>query len=160
MIMKDFIANEKARLQKLFDEFNVKGSWMEMREGNDEPLDFGLIDSYTVTRVALHFDVAGNLTRTDFWLMFKSAGYNNGFQHTHTIKVVDWSQEDTYLIDLADDRGRRFHVELLFPTQDVEMVEDWKDWQQYKSENKAVFERIDTQLLEEHVRIAEQWDAA
>ena len=158
--MKDFIANEKARLQRLFDEFNTKGSWMEMREGNDEPLGFGLIDSYLITRVAPHFDTAGRLTRTDFWLMFKSAGYNNGFQYTHTIKVIDWSQEDTYLIDLMDDRGRKFHIELLFSTQDVEMVADWKDWQRYKAENKAMFEQIDAQLLEEHIRIAEEWDAA
>jgi hypothetical protein len=160
MIMKEFIADEKARLQKLFDEFNAKGSWMEMREGDDEPLDFGLIDSYIVTRVAPHFDSAGNLTKTDFWLMFKSAGYNNGFQYTHTIKIVDWSQEDTYLLDFADDRGRRFHIELLFPTQDVEMVADWKDWQRYKTENRRLFDTIDTQLLEEHNRVAEEWDAA
>lgn len=158
--MKDFIANEKARLQRLFDEFNTKGSWMEMREGNDEPLGFGLIDSYLITRVAPQFDTAGNMTKTDFWLMFKSAGYNNGWQYAHTIKVVDWGQEDGYLIDLTDDRGRRFHIELLFPTQNVELIADWEDWQHYKSENKAVFEQIDAQLLEEHVRIAEEWDAA
>jgi len=158
--MRDFIANEKARLQRLFDEFNTKGSWMEMREGNDEPLGFGLIDSYMITRVAPHFDAVGSVTKTDLWLLFKSAGYNNGWQYAHTIKVVDWSQEDGYLIDLMDDRGRKFHVELLFPTQDVEMVADWEDWQLYKSENKAVFEQIDADLLEEHTRIAEEWDAA
>lgn len=158
--MKDFIANEKARLQRLFDEFNIKGSWMEMREGNDEPLDFGLIDSYIVTRVAPHFDAAGSVTKTDFWLMFRSAGYNNGWQYAHTVKVLDWSQEDAYLIDLVDDRSRRLHIELLFPTQDVEMVADWKDWQRYKAENKATFEQIDAQLLEEHIQIAGEWDAA
>lgn len=158
--MKEFIADEKAKLQRLFDEFNKKGSWMKMREGSDEPLDFGLIDSYIVTRVAPHFDTSGNVTKTDFWLMFKSAGYNNGWQYAHTIRIVDWSQEDGYLIDLIDDRGRKFHIELLFPTQDAEMVADWDDWERYKSENKVAFKQIDAQLLEEHIRIAEEWDAA
>ncbi len=128
-----------------------------MREGTDEPLEFGLIDSYTVTRVAPHFDAAGNVTKTDFWLLFKSAGYNNGWQYAHTIKVVDWSQDDTYLLDLTDDLGRRYHMELLFPTQDLALCADWKDWQAYKAENKAMFEQIDAQLLEEHASIAEAW---
>lgn len=158
--MREFIEDEKARLQKLFDEFNEKGSWMEMREGEDEPLEFGLIDSYIVTRVAPHFDAAGNVTKTDFWILFKSAGYNNGWQYAHTIKVIDWSQGDTYLIDLTDNRGRQYHVELLFPTQDRALVADWKYWQGYKADNKAMFERIDAALLDEHIRIAEEWDNA
>ena len=156
--MKDFIATEKARLQALFDEFNEEGSWMEMREGKDDPLEFGLIDGYIVTRVAPHFDVVGNVTKTDFWLLFKSAGYNNGWQYAHTIKVVDLSQDDTYLLDLIDDLGRRYHIELLFPVQDKALVSDWKYWQGYKAENKSMFETIDAQLLEEHIRIAEEWE--
>jgi hypothetical protein len=158
--MIDFIAEEKARLQGLFDSFNEKGSWMEMREGKDGPLEFGLIDSYTVTRVAPHFDAAGNVTKTDFWLLFKSAGYNNGWQYAHTIKVVEWTQEDTYLLDLTDDRGRRYHMELLFSIQDRALALDWKSWQSYKAENTTMFEQIDSQLLDEHIRIAEEWNAA
>ena len=96
--MKEFIASERARLQALFDEFNRDGSIMVMREDHDAPLPLGLVDSYTVTRVAPKFDAAGNVTTTDFWLMFKSVGYNNGYQYTHTIKVVGWSQDDTYQI--------------------------------------------------------------
>lgn len=160
MIMKEFIEAEKSRLQALFDAFNDKGSWMEMREGADDPLEFGLVDSYIVTRVSPHFDVAGNVTKTDFWLLFKSAGYNNGWQYAHTIKAVDWSQDDTYLLDLIDDRGRRYHLELLFPTLDLALSADWKYWQGYKAENKVMFERIDAQLLEEHTKIAEAWDNA
>lgn len=158
--MKDFIADEKARLQSLFDEFNGKGSWMEMREGKDEPLEFGLIDGYIVTRVAPHFDVSGNVTKTDFWLLFKSAGYNNGWQYAHTIKIIDWSQDDTYLLDLTDDLGRQYHIELLFPTLDIALCADWKYWQGYKLQNKAMFDTIDAQILDEHVRIAERWNDA
>ena len=157
MSMREYIASEKARLQKLFDGFNANGSWMVMREGKDEPLEFGLIDSYTITRVAPHFDAAGNATKTDFWVLFKSAGYNNGWQYAHTIKVVDWSQDDTYLIDLTDDLDRRYHVELLFPTLDPALVADWKDWQAYKRQNEDRFERIDADLLAEHIKIAEEW---
>ena len=96
--MKEFIASEKARLQALFDEFNRDGSLDGDAGGRRRRrCQFGLVDSYTVTRVAPHFDAAGNVTKTDFWLMFKSVGYNNGYQYAHTIKVVDWSQDDTYL---------------------------------------------------------------
>jgi len=155
--MQDFIAGEKARLQELFAAFNETGSWMELREPGCQPLRIGLIDSYQITRVAPHFDTQGNVVKTDFWLFFKSAGYSNGFQYVHTTKVVDWSQEDTYLLDLTDDLGRRFHIELLFSTLDIAMVADWRDWQAYKRQNQERFQQIDAELLEEHVRIAEDW---
>ena len=158
--MRDFIASEKEKLQALFAEFNKDGSIMVMREGRDTPLPFGLIDSYTVTRIAPHFDAAGNVTTTDFWLMFKSVGYNNAYQYTHTIKVVGWSQEDTYLIDLIDDRGRRYHVELIMDATEHDYVVAWRKWQTYKAENAAEFTVIDAQILDEHIRIAEGWDAA
>jgi len=156
--MKDFIASEKERLQALFDEFNKEGSLMVMREGHDTPLPFGLIDSYTVTRVAPHFNATGNVTKTDFWLMFKSVGYNNGYQYTHTIKVVSLSQDDTYLIDITDDRDRRYHVELIMDATEHDYVVAWRKWQRYKSENAAEFEIIDAQLLDEHTKIAEAWE--
>lgn len=158
--MKEFIAGEKEKLQALFDEFNQEGSLMVMREGHDTPLPFGLIDSFAVTRVAPHFDAAGSITRTDFWLVFKSVGYNNGYQYTHTIKVVGWSQDDTYLIDLTDDRGRRYHVELIMDATEHDYVVAWRKWQRYKSENASEFAVIDAQILEEHIRMAEEWDAA
>lgn len=155
--MQDLIEDKKAKLQEMFRPFNEAGSWMELRQSGFQPLRIGLIDSYLVTRLAPHFDAQGNVTKTDFWLLFESVGYNNGFQYAHTIKVVDWSQEDTYLLDLTDDLGRRFHIELLFPTLDVDMVADWKDWQAYKRQNQDRFQQIDAELLEEHIRIAEEW---
>ena len=157
MSMKEFIASEKARLQALFDEFNRDGSIMVMREGRDTPLPFGLIDSYTITRVAPHFDAAGNVTKTDFWVMWKSVGYNNGYQYTHTIKVVAWGSEDSYELDLTDDRGRHYHIELIMDVTEHDYVVDWRTWQSYKAENVAEFEIIDAQLLGEHTAIAEEW---
>ena len=157
--MQEFIASEKARLQALFDGFNRDGSIMVMREGHDTLLPLGLVDSYTVTRVAPHFDAQGNVTKTDFWVMFKSVGYNNGYQYTHTIKIVDWVREDTYELDLTDDRGRHYHIELIMDVSEHDCVIDWRAWQNYKAANVAEFETIDAQILAEHTTIAEGWDA-
>lgn len=156
--MKEFIAQEKARLQALFDEFNRDGSLIVMSEGRDEPLPLGLVDSYTVTRVAPHFDATGNVTKTDFWVMWKSVGYDNGYQYSHTIKVVDWSQEDSYELDFSDDLGRRYHIELIMDATERDYVLDWRKWQRYRAENAAEFEIIDAQLLDEHTKIAEAWE--
>lgn len=156
--MKEFIAQEKARLQALFDEFNRDGSIMEMRERRDTPLPFGLIDSYTITRVAPHFDAAGNVTKTDFWAMWKSVGYNNGYHYTHTIKIVDWGREDSYELDLTDDLGRRYHIELIMDATEHDYALDWRRWQRYKAGNAAEFGVIDAQILEEHTKIAEAWE--
>ena len=155
--MKEFIASEKARLQALFDEFNRDGSIIVMREGRDTPLPLGLVDSYTVTRVAPHFDAQGNTTKMDFWVMWKSVGYDNGYQYTHTIKVVDRGREDTYELDLTDDRGRRYHIELIMDVTEHDYVVDWRTWQSYKAANAAEFVIIDTQILTEHTAIAEEW---
>ena len=156
--MREFIASEKTRLQVLFDEFNRDGSIMVMREDHDAPLPLGLVDSYTVTRVAPKFDAAGNVTKTDFWVMFKSVGYNNGCQYAHTIKIVGWGREDTYELDLTDDRDRRYHIELIMDVTEHDYVVDWRTWKSYKAANAAEFEIIDAQLLEEHTKIAEAWE--
>ncbi len=94
----------------------------------------------------------------DFWLFHKALGYHEGFQHAHTIKVVRWSQEDTYLLDLVDDRDRRFHIELIFPELERDLGADWKQWRQFKAQNREMFERIDQELLTEHIKIAENWE--
>jgi hypothetical protein len=156
--MIEFIEKEKVRLQALFEPFNEGGSWMSLVEPGRDAVRLGVVDAFIVTRMAPHFDADGELKRVDFWLLFKAVGYDEGFQHAHTVKVVRWSQEDTYLIDLTDDRGRRFHIELIFPDQEPDLASDWKRWRQYKSENRDRFERIDADLLAEHVRIAEEWE--
>jgi len=158
MSMAEFIQEEKAKLQALFEPFNERGSWMRLSEKGMTTLVLGLVDSFLVTRVAPQFDAGGQVKKVDFWLFFKMAGYHHGFQFSHTIKVVAWSQDDTYLIDLVDDFGREYHVELLFPTLDLEYVADWKDWKKYKAENRDMFERTDADLLEEHIRMAEEWE--
>lgn len=85
MTIKDFIEQEKRRLQEALHWFNNRGSRMTVRESGDLFLD-ALVDSFTVTRIAPHFDTAGNHLRTDFWLLWKAVGYDEGFQHAHTIK--------------------------------------------------------------------------
>ncbi|MFH2074026.1 MAG: hypothetical protein ABIJ57_01590 [Pseudomonadota bacterium] len=156
--MKEFIGKEKARVQALFEPFNAGGSWMSLAEKGSETIRLGLVDGFLVTRVAPHFDAKGGVTRVDFWLYMRMLGYDEGFHHAHTVKVVSWSQEDTYLLDLVDDRGRMFHIELVFPDQEPDMAADWKSWKKYKEDNRDRFERIDADLLFEHVHIAEEWE--
>ena len=139
--------NSKESLQALFDEFNKTGSTMTLAEDGYSTIELGLRDSYIVTR----------LEGSDFWLFHKAAGYNNGFQYSHTMKVVSWSQEDTYMLDLVDDLGRRYHIELIFPELEPNLGEAWADWQAYKAANRQRFKQIDAQLLEEHLWIAETW---
>ena len=145
--MENFVDMEKQNLQTLFDAFNKVGSTMTMAEGMEAPLRLGEIDSYTVTRV----------TGAGFWLMFKVLGYDEGFQHTHTVKVEHWSQDDTWLLDLIDDRKRRFHIELIFPKQEPELADNWRRWRAYRSANRDRFKRIDAQLLAGHIEIANNW---
>lgn len=57
MTMKDFIEQEKRRLQEALHWFNNRGSRMTVRESGDLFLDT-LVDSFTVTRIAPHFDAA------------------------------------------------------------------------------------------------------
>ena len=156
--MKAFIDREREKIQSLFVLFNERGSWIELRESGGEPIRLGLVDSYRVTRVAPQFDTSGELKHIVFWLFYKAAGYDSGFQYVHTLKIVRWSQEDGYLIDLYDDRKRHFHVELIMPETEPGMVADWKRWCRYKGKNRPRFEKIDAQLLEEHLEIAESWE--
>ncbi len=155
--MNELVNQEKTQLQALFDPFNERGSWMSLAEGREQPMRLGIMEGCTVTRVAPQFDTRGNVTHVEFWLFHKALGYHEGFQHAHTIKVVRWSQEDTCLLDLVDDRDRRFHIELIFPELEPDLEADWKQWQAYKTENREMFERIDAQLLAEHIEIADNW---
>lgn len=156
--MKEFIEKEKARLQALFKPFNTEGSWMTLAEKGRAPIRMGIVDGFTVTRVAPHFDAGGEVTRVDFWLLLRLLGYDEGFQYAHTVKVVSWSQDDSYLLDLIDDRDREFHIELIFPDQEPDQAADWKRWSGYKAKNRGRFERIDAELLADHTRIAEEWE--
>jgi hypothetical protein len=35
---------------------------------------------------------------------------------------------------------------------------DWKAWRKYKAENQERFETDDQSILEEHIKIAEEWE--
>jgi hypothetical protein len=142
---------------------------MTVRESGDLFLD-ALVDSFTVTRIAPHFDTAGNHLHTDFWLLWKALGYDEGFQHAHTIKVVDVRVEDTLMaehdgkeaegwliVELTDDLGRIHHVEMIEPVSEPELAADWQRWIAYRQKSAERFRRIDAQLLAEHLRIAEDW---
>lgn len=139
--------SEKTRLQALFAEFNADGSMAVLHDDGPAPSALYLQDSYTVTRVD------GEM----FWVMLRPVGYNNDWHHTHTIKVVSWSQADGYELDLVDDLDRRFHIELVFPELHPGPAASWARWQDYRRRNSKMFEAIDAALLEEHTRLAENW---
>lgn len=135
------------RLQALFDPFNEAGAFITLAEDGGEPIMLDLVDSFLVTRAA----------GEAFWLFFKMVGYNNGPGHAHTIKVVSWAQDDTWLLDLVDDRRRRFHVEQIMPETEPELVEMWRRWRAYRKRHAAGFAPVDEDLLSEHVEIALNW---
>lgn len=168
--MQEFIGQEKDRLQQRLRLFNERGSRMEAYDDDGTRIFGELVDSYTVTRIAPHFDAQGHLTKTDFWLLWKSCGYNNGWQYAHTVKIVDVKVRDTLtekvadverqdwlIVDLSDDLGRRHHVEMIEPITERAYAADWKAWLKYKAENVGMFREIDSQLLAEHLKIAEEW---
>lgn len=158
--MQEFIQQEKARLQEEFRLFNERGAYVTVYNEDDRQRLFrDIADSFLVTRVAPRFDAQGKVTHTDFWLLWKVLGYDQGFQHAHTIKVVRWWRDggDWVEMDLVDDVGRRHHIELIEPICEAAYAADWNRWQAYRRKSQARFEKIDTQILAEHVRIAEEW---
>lgn len=134
-------------VQALFAPFNENGSWMELRQENSEPIKFGLIDSWTVTRVD------GN----EFWLMFHEIGYQLEWQYTHTIKVVNWRQDDSYMLELIDDRERTFYTEMLVEGTKRDLHTAWAEWQHEKSQQPAVFANAHDSLLATHTEFAARW---
>ena len=58
--------------------------------------------------------------------------------------------------------GVRPEPEPLPPKANLEAIAsilaaDWNRWREYKAENRERFERIDAELLAEHIEIAENW---
>ena len=157
-MMQEFIAQETARLQVMFDRMNAEGTRITVFNDDGSCLLGDLVDNLRVTRIAPFFDSQGAVTRTDFWLLWKSVGYDEGFQYAHTIKVLKCHVEDPGIeIELTDDQGRRHLLELIEPHQEAEWARDWERWQKYRTENRERLEEIDQELLAEHIRIAEEW---
>ena len=128
-----------------------------IRSNAPSGIRLGLVDSFIVTRVAPKFDAAGNHTGTDFWLLWKAVGYDQGARHRHTVKVVRWWQDDVYMIDFVDTYDRHHHAEYPMEQTEPNEIRDLKIWHDYKKANAAHFAEIDAGVLEEHIRIAEEW---
>jgi hypothetical protein len=169
--IQEIMESEKARIQSLLCLFNERGGYLKVSdEGNAEPFVQTLVDSFTVTRVAPVFDAHGRLVDSVFWLLWKSVGYNNGFQYCHTTKIEKAYVDDTLesqfqgnpvnawlIVELTDDRKRIHHIELIEPNQERELAEDWQEWQVYKRDNAEIFRKIDAEILKEHLTIAREW---
>lgn len=167
--MKMFIEQEKRRIEKELSLMNEQGSTISMKDSDGTHLFETLAASFMVTRVEPRFDMHGNHRKTDFWLFWKEVGYQESRQAAHTIKVVDVKVDDSYAIDdpdsnttwliadLTDDRGRRFHLEVIEPGAQPDKAEFWKEWTGYRSSNRKMFDEIDRDILEEHLNIAGSW---
>lgn len=162
--MKEFIQQEKRRIQAALEKFNREGAYIAVYGEDRKYLFRDVLDSLTVTRVAPKFDAEGNHTGTDFWLLWKPVGYPEGFQYSHTAKIVHQHVDDALangewlVVDLTDDRGRRYHIEALLDITEPNELATWRDWQAYRKKNAERLAKIDAEILEEHLEIAEGWE--
>lgn len=157
MMNKKEIVAHKKRIQSYFDPFNKKGSTLSIKwPENREFLMLGIYDSFEVIRVVPFVNKKGEIIRTVFWLFFKSLGYDQGFQFCHTKKMVKMNQEDTYELDLVDDRGYKYHIELIFPELEPELAKTWEKWKEYKEARAEWFASADPQIREWHLQIAKE----
>lgn len=169
--MEKLIAEEKARIQKQLHWFNERGCRLQIREHGGENFIDTIAAELTVTRIAPHFDAAGKVIRTDFWLLWKELGYQEGFNYSHTIKVVNVSVDDTLtaqsdgaeinawlIAELTDDLNRIYHLEMIEPVSEPAYAKQWETWLAARKDNRNMFMRMDSEILAEHIKIAEGWE--
>jgi hypothetical protein len=135
---------------------NRRGSMLTLDLGDDVIIRT-LVDSYIVTRVE------GDV----FWLLWKALGYTEGQQHVHTSKIVEHAADDSIdsehdgeqwiILDMIDDQGNKYHIEMIAPGQEPELVDTWNRWKKYRNDNKDLLLQADKRLLEEHTQIAKDW---
>ena len=168
--MKDFIETEKRVIQDFFYHLNDGGCRIKVFDGSSTPFIDTIAVQFIVTRIAPHFDSKGDYLSSDFWLLWKEIGYQEGVQFAHTIKVVACRVEDAkdamvdgrdirawLSADLTDDLGRRHRVELIDSCAEPNQAYDWKQWLKFRDNNKVMLNQIDQQILEEHIKQAEEW---
>lgn len=169
--MEKLIAEEKARIQKQLHWFNERGCRLQIREHGGEKFIDTIAAELTVTRIAPHFDAAGKFIRTDFWLLWKELGYQEGFNYSHTIKVVNVSVDDTLtaqsdgaeinawlIAELTDDLNRIYHLEMIEPVSEPAYAKQWETWLAARKNNLDIFLRMDSEILAEHIKISEGWE--
>lgn len=167
--MKEFIEQEKKRIQKGLRFFNSDGAVMTISMDKEYIEDEGMrirahLDSITILRVALHFDAKGNHTKTDFWMMWKPIGYPEEWRHCHLAKIIDWRVEEDFAngswieVRLKDDLNREYLIQAICASVESEKAEYWKKWQQYRKENASWLDELDARQLKEFTEMAENWE--
>lgn len=169
--MKEFLDKIKAGLQDQLVLMNSDGSRLSVREGEARPFISTIAVESTVTRVAPRFSASGEYQRSDFWLLWKEIGYQEGLRFAHSIKVIDIRVDDSksvlkgdatidawLAVELTDDLGRIHRLEVIEPFSEPEQAADWKAWLKFRSKNKEMFARLDAQIAEEHAKIVEAWE--
>lgn len=168
--MENIITEEKSRIQRQFHWLNERGCRLQVRERGGENFIDTITAELTVTRIAPHFDASGKIIRTDFWLLWKELGYQEGFNYSHTIKVVNISVDDTLtaqsggseinawlIVELTDDLDRIYNLEMIEPVSEPAHAKQWEAWLAFRKNNRDLFQRIDSEILVEHIKIAEDW---
>ncbi len=157
--MKHDLEAEKARLQEEFRLFNEQGATITIFEDDGERILKDQIDSLLVTRVAPCRDRSVSSDPMDFWLLWRPIGYQSGERFWHTAKIVRWSRpggDDFAEIDLYDDQGRHYNVDLMEPNIEADLFALRCAWLDFKKEHPEQFV-ADEQMMAYHVEMAEHW---
>jgi len=126
---------------------NRNGSTMEIIDGDGEKLFKIMINSLVPMG-----DEDGLMV-----ILWKEVGYNNGGHCHHFARItnieVDDSLDDKHdgeqwlIIDMEDEEGRKYHVEMLDDVTNFNECEKWKVWNKYKAKNAELFKRIDAAII-------------
>ena len=153
--MKENELKEQARLQKIFDEFTKAGSWLIWTNFDFDPLDFGVIDGWEVTRV-----LEVKTGKFYFWLHFRIPGFQEEGHYAHTLLITDMNQDDGYEMDLVDSEKRNYHIEHLVGEVDPEYrVNQWEWWSKFVAANQEKIQKARASVRAEHLEIANEWTA-
>lgn len=135
---------------------NRNGSIMKCSDDDGE-LFTTIVDSMIITRKE-----SDNL-----WLFWKAAGYDQGQQYAHTIKITNLTIDDSVndkdsgkqwvSLIFSDDKGRRYTLEMILPSLFPQEYKHWVKWTKYRNEHQKGFRATDERLLKEHQEIADTW---
>ena len=151
--MKENESKEQVRLQKIFDQFTKAGSWLIwMNYDIAEPLDFGVIDGWVITRVK-----EITLGKFYFWLHFRIPGFQEEGHYAHTLLILDMKQDNGYEMDLTDSEKRNYRIEYLAEGVEPERHNQWERWMDFVANNQGMIQEARASLLIEHLKIAQDW---
>jgi hypothetical protein len=61
------------------------------------------------------------------------------------------------IVELTDDLDRIYNLEMIEPVSEPAHAKQWEAWLAFRKNNRDLFQRIDSEILAEHIKIAEDW---